>query len=65
MLTRRILVTTVKTADGGRREIYGRFDAVAVAARGEKITKQEFQNFKLSEDAFVEAARKEMKEGRK
>lgn len=53
MVTRRILVTEVKDAGGNIRMIYGRYDAVALASRGDVIIKAEFRNFSMSEDDFV------------
>lgn len=53
MITRRILVTKVISADGGTRFLYGRFDAVALASKGEKILYSEFKNYRMSEADFV------------
>lgn len=53
MITRRILVTEVKDANGGTRFIYGRFDAVAIASKGEKILSSEFRNYRMTESEFV------------
>ena len=56
MITRRILVTKVVNVYGGERTIYGRYDAVALANKGEKVVSSEFKNYKVSEDLFIEAA---------
>lgn len=54
MITRRILVTEVVNADsGGTRFIYGRFDAVSLAAKNEKIVHSEFRMYKMKEEDFV------------
>ena len=53
MITRRILVTVVKTAEGGTRNLYGRYDAVALASRKEKIIESEFKYFSMSEEDFI------------
>lgn len=53
MITRRILVTKVKDANGGTRFIYGRFDAVALASKGDKILASVFKNYKMKESDFV------------
>lgn len=56
MITRRILVTTVVNAMGQEKEIYGRFDAVALAAAGWKFSDSEFRHYKMSEEQFVKNA---------
>lgn len=56
MITRRILVTTVKNADGGKSTIFGRFDPVTITAKGATIVKSEFKNYQITEEEFVEAA---------
>lgn len=53
MITRRILVTTVVNAMGQEKEIFGRFDAVALAAAGWKISESEFRHYKMSEEQFA------------
>ena len=53
MIQRRILVTKVVNADGGTRKIYGRFDAVSLAAKNEKILYSEFKMYKMKEEDFV------------
>lgn len=53
MITRRILVTTVVNAMGMEKEIFGRFDAVALAAAGWKISKSEFRHYKMTEEQFA------------
>ena len=53
MITRRILVTKTVDANGGTRLLYGRFDAVAVAARGERILYSEFKYYSMSEESFA------------
>lgn len=53
MITRRILVTELKDANGGTRLIYGRFDAVAIASKGEKILESDFKNYQMKESDFV------------
>lgn len=53
MITRRILVTKTVDANGGTHLLYGRFDAVAVAARGEKILYSEFKNYTMREEDFA------------
>ena len=53
MITRRILVTKVKDANGGTRLIYGRFDAVAIASKGDKILASGFKNYQMKESDFV------------
>lgn len=56
MITRRILVTTVVNAIGQEKEIYGRFDAVALASAGWKFLGSEFRHYKMSEEQFVKNA---------
>lgn len=53
MITRRILVTKVKDANGGTRFIYGRFDAVALASKGDTILASVFKNYQMKESDFV------------
>lgn len=53
MITRNILVTTIQLTDGTCTEIYGKYDAVALAHRGAKIIDAEFKKFSVKEDDFV------------
>lgn len=53
MVTRRILVTTVVNAMGQEKEIYGRFDAVALAAAGWKLSGSQFRHYKMTEETFA------------
>ena len=57
MITRRILITVTRDREGGERKYYGRYDAVALAARGEKIEKSEFKQFKCKEEDFIRIAK--------
>lgn len=56
MITRRILVTTVVNAMGQEKEIYGRFDAVALAAAGWKLLDSQFRRYKMTEETFAKNA---------
>jgi len=57
MITRRILITTTKDKEGGEHHYYGRYDAVALAARGETIAKTEFKQYKVKEEDFIRIAK--------
>lgn len=57
MITRRILVTTVVSAYGQEKEIYGRYDAVAMAAAGWKILNSQFRHYRMTEETFAKNAR--------
>ena len=57
MITRNILVTEVMLADGTRTEIYGKYDAVALAHRGAKIINAEFKKFNVKEEDFVKISK--------
>lgn len=56
MITRRILVTTVVNAMGQEKEIFGRFDAVALAAAGWKLSDSQFRHYKMTEETFAKNA---------
>lgn len=53
MITRRILVTEVYR-NGELKVIYGRFDAVALAAAGWQIQRSQFRHYKMTEEKFAE-----------
>lgn len=53
MITRNILVTKVELNDGTYAEIYGKYDAVALAHRGAKIIEANFEKFSVKEEDFV------------
>lgn len=57
MITRRILITVTRDQGGGEHIYYGRYDAVAIAARGEKIASSEFKQFKCKEEDFIKIAK--------
>lgn len=57
MITRRILITTTTDKEGGEHNYYGRYDAVALAARGEMIVKTEFKQYKVKEEDFIKIAK--------
>lgn len=57
MITRNILVTSIQLADGTRTEIYGKYDAVALAHRGCKILGAEFKKFSVKEEDFVKISK--------
>ena len=56
MITRRILVTIVVDAYGQEKEIYGRYDAVAMAAAGWKILNSQFKHYRMTEETFAKNA---------
>lgn len=57
-MKRRVLVTTVINTDTGiQSDIYGRYDAVALAAKHEKIVRSVFKMFELSDADFVKHGR--------
>lgn len=57
MITRRILITETTDRKGGEHIYYGRYDAVALAARGEVIIKSEFKQYKAKEEDFIKIAK--------
>lgn len=57
MITRNILVTTIQLNDGNMTEIYGKYDAVALAHRGAKIINAEFKKFSVKEEDFVKISK--------
>ena len=65
MITKRVLVTEVRTADGGAKKYFGRFDAVAVASRGETILNSEFKKFRMSEEEFATIGKEFKSKGEK
>lgn len=56
MITRRILVTTVVNAMGQEKEIFGRFDAVALYSAGWKFSDSQFRHYKMTEETFAKNA---------
>ena len=53
-MKRRVLVTTVINTDTGiQSDIYGRYDAVSLAAKHYKIVKSRFCMFELSDADFA------------
>lgn len=57
MITRRILVTKLKKENGEEYELFGRYDAVAVASRGDSVIKAGFQVFHVKEEDFVKISK--------
>lgn len=53
MITRELLITTVKDAAGNTKEIVGRYDAVFLAHRGYKIIGSEFRKYRCTEEDFI------------
>ena len=57
-MKRRVLVTTVINTDTGiQSDIYGRYDAVSLAAKHEKIVRSKFCMYELSDADFVKHGR--------
>lgn len=57
-MKRRILVTTVINIDTGvQYDIYGRYDAVALASRHQNVVRSRFCMFEMSDTDFVKYGR--------
>lgn len=56
MITKRLLVTETVDSKGNIRTIYGRYDAVSLARKGECIKKSEFKYYMMSDADFVKHA---------